>query len=167
MTDLWPDQLDAFNLKAPVAILREQATLLGQKTKNLVQAEVENGTNVNGDFTYHFFIVAPTLNNYHYRLFTIEHKITLYPVQIYLGEDLGQELGASRNPLTEAQLAMKQTLRGMGLWPPSGVPPYYVSAQSEDEFVGVLKVILSSQITLQVISALRSQLIIDAGMAFA
>ena len=34
--DLWPDNIAESNMVTPVAILREQAALLGDKTKQLV-----------------------------------------------------------------------------------------------------------------------------------
>ncbi len=43
MTDLWPETIGTVRVKSPVAILREQASLLGQKTQNLVQAQVKGG----------------------------------------------------------------------------------------------------------------------------
>lgn len=52
---------------SPVSIMREQAKLLGDKTNNLVKADVGDGSPNNGRFVYHFYIVAPTLNNYHFR----------------------------------------------------------------------------------------------------
>jgi len=40
MSDLWPKDIGNTNLRAPVSILREQASLLGEKTQNLVKADV-------------------------------------------------------------------------------------------------------------------------------
>jgi hypothetical protein len=160
MIDLWPEQLEDTEIRSPVSILREQATLLGSKTNNLVQADVEIGNTATGNFLYHFFIVAPTLNNYHYRLFSVEHDIALYPSLIYVGEELGQELGAQ----PKSQLAVEKAadrLQSM-VWANSILPratvDYYLSVNSEDEFVNTLKLILNSNVTKQVISALLSQI---------
>ena len=40
--DLWPDDIAVTSLQVPVTILRQQATLLGEKTKNLVEGEVSS-----------------------------------------------------------------------------------------------------------------------------
>jgi len=80
--DLWPaDIAVTANLQTPVTILREQALLLGEKTKNVVEAEVISGGN-NIEFTHSFILVAPALENYKYRLFTVRHPVELYPLWI-------------------------------------------------------------------------------------
>ncbi|MBI1927487.1 hypothetical protein HYR99_25005 [Candidatus Poribacteria bacterium] len=80
--NLWPDDIAiSNNLRAPVTILRQQATLLGEKTQNLVVAEVSS-ENRNGSFWYGFNLVAPALGNYRFRLFSIIHNIDFYPVEI-------------------------------------------------------------------------------------
>src|SRR5258706_14676885 len=97
MPDLWPADIAQVANKPPVAILKEQAALLGDKTKNLVTARVvldeEQSPHA---FSYDFFIVAPALQNYHYRLFSIGHNIDLYPVTLYLDEDIRMELKMPR-----------------------------------------------------------------------
>ncbi|MEI6103881.1 MAG: hypothetical protein WCP70_08040 [Methanothrix sp.] len=40
MADLWPNDIGNATQKAPLSILQEQASILGAKTKNLVEAEV-------------------------------------------------------------------------------------------------------------------------------
>jgi hypothetical protein len=98
MANLWPDELDKIEIKAPVAILREQAALLGQKTKNLVKAAVERldanafWPGPSKPFNYRFVIVAPALGGYRFRLFDISHDEALYPVFISLDEDLASEV---------------------------------------------------------------------------
>jgi hypothetical protein len=78
--DFWGDLQQATDLRTPLAILREQASMLGPKTSNLVEARVV--TQVLGDrFVHHFELVVPPLDNYRYELFTIQHGIDLYPVK--------------------------------------------------------------------------------------
>ena len=80
-TDLWGEIVPAA-VRTPVAILREQAALLGTKTKNLVEARVV--TEAHGDaFTHRFQLVAPALENYTYALFTIQRGIDFYPVTVH------------------------------------------------------------------------------------
>jgi hypothetical protein len=57
--DLWPTDIAVTtNLQTPVGILREQALLLGEKTKNVVGAEViSSGNNIS--FTHSFIGCVP------------------------------------------------------------------------------------------------------------
>src|SRR5229473_2311676 len=76
--DLWGD-LIAEPVRTPVTILKEQATLLGSKTNQMVLAEVKTEVE-EGEFVHAFELVVPFLEYYRYRLFTVQHSITLYPV---------------------------------------------------------------------------------------
>jgi len=75
--DFWGD-IGRTGIKPPVAILREQAALLGSKTRNLVEARVET-TAALTDFSHAFSLVVPTLS-YQYQLFTIRHGVEMYPL---------------------------------------------------------------------------------------
>ena len=77
--DLWPD-IEQSQVVPPVAILREQAAALGKKTHNLLNGRVQTRTN-GTRFVHTFYIVAPTLDDYSYELFSIEHGPDQYPVQ--------------------------------------------------------------------------------------
>ncbi len=79
--DLWPDDIKVDEMVTPLSILKEQASLLGQKTQNLVEAEVQTKP-LGADFSHSFFLVAPPLDNYRYKLFEIHHPIDMYPVKI-------------------------------------------------------------------------------------
>jgi hypothetical protein len=92
MDDLWPDNLQVVNFKAPVAILREQAEFLGRKTQNIVEGRVQDISSSPGrlilgatiqDFYYGFELVAPALGSYSFRLLSIQHGLAVYP--LYLG----------------------------------------------------------------------------------
>jgi hypothetical protein len=83
--DLWPaDIATAEELVAPVTILKQQASLLGQRTKNLVEAVVETEPVDYGRFMRHTFtLVVPALSFYRYKLFDVEHPATkLYPLRV-------------------------------------------------------------------------------------
>jgi hypothetical protein len=78
--DLWPENIAESNLVTPVSILKEQAALLGEKTQQLVKAEVD--TQAAGDnFVHTFYIVAPTLS-YRYQLFEVDHGVSFYPINV-------------------------------------------------------------------------------------
>jgi hypothetical protein len=76
--NLWPENIADSNLVTPVTILKEQAALLGEKTRQFVKGEVVTQTTGNL-FVHYFYIVAPTLS-YKFELFTISHGVNFYPV---------------------------------------------------------------------------------------
>ncbi len=76
--NLWPENIADSNLTTPVTILKEQAALLGEKTRQLVKGEVV--TQATGNlFVHYFYINAPTLS-YKFELFTLSHGINFYPL---------------------------------------------------------------------------------------
>jgi len=133
MTDLWPTDISTtLNIKLPVEILQEQADLLGVKTKNLVKAIVativkddsfddldtnepldylhrdENNNSEAIKLAYSFVIVAPTLGNYHYSLFSIVYDLELFPVQFNLDEELQRQI--NRNPVVNSEEELVELL---------------------------------------------------------
>lgn len=78
--DLWPSNIADSNLTTPVSILKQQAALLGEKTRQLVTGEVTTQT-VGSMFVHFFYIVAPTLN-YRYELFQVNHGINFFPIVV-------------------------------------------------------------------------------------
>jgi hypothetical protein len=76
--DFWPDDIGQSDLRTPVSLLREQAVALGEKTKNVVTAEVTSSA-AGEAFTHFLVLLAPAVN-YRYQLITIQHPITLYPM---------------------------------------------------------------------------------------
>ncbi len=86
--DLWPVNIAETNMVTPVAILREQAALLGDKTRQLVTGEVQTST-VGNMFVHSFYVTAPTLN-YKYELFRVQHPAALYPLALIEGQTTTQ-----------------------------------------------------------------------------
>jgi len=79
--DLWPSDIGIVTLVTPVSILREQAAFLGEKTGNLVQAEVK--TTSNGPSVVHsLYLIAPAMGGYRYRLLSAAHNVEVYPLNI-------------------------------------------------------------------------------------
>jgi len=76
--DLWPADIGESRLTPPVALLKEQADLLGDKTRQLVTADVLTRTSGNL-FVHTFCILAPTLD-YKFEMFSIVHGINFYPI---------------------------------------------------------------------------------------
>ncbi len=147
--NLWPQDLAANTTRSPLTILKEQASLLGYQTRNIVTAGVSRysvGMRViaGGDdntkmisrpdssqFTYAFNIEAPALDNYTYRLFTTTYDVNLFPVRFTLDQDIASELGLSAGESLDAV--------------------------NEEDFKQKLALILGSQKTRKVINAILSQ----------
>lgn len=88
--DLWPDDIGHTDpTTAPVAVLREQAAFLSRKTQGLVEGEVKTHVQQH-DFAHEFFLIAPALDFYRHRLFTVSHGLDkpYYPVTLHLPEKL-------------------------------------------------------------------------------
>lgn len=151
-SDLWPEDLvGELEVRAPRTILKEQASLLGKRTKNLIEGDVRPhqleeaptgleqimGTRrpspvVNETFLYDFYVVAKTLG-YRYKLLSIQHDINLYPVGVSPDEDIMAEI-------TDGE---KVQIR----W-----------AQTEQELTELLQRIFAAQKTRRVIRALLAQM---------
>lgn len=149
MIDLWPKEIDFTQVKAPVTLLKEQAALLGQRTKNLLEAEVELydggfnylitnladkvfGKGKSQFFHYAFYFIAPTLNNYHYRLFVMSYDIRLYPLIIDIDDDIRLEIQNSTADV--------------------------LVANSEQEFVELLRKIFNASKTKRIMQSILAQI---------
>jgi len=100
-TDLWPKGIFEETVITPLAIMKKQASLIGQKTQNLlegavisrpltseeagrfrmeVQDEIDLGK---GQLVLHrFVLVAPALGDLRHTLFSAVHSLELYPVAV-------------------------------------------------------------------------------------
>jgi hypothetical protein len=141
LDSLWPTDIGASAEKAPVTILKEQATILGTMTNNIVKAEVvaTEGKRIpyeflskTHDFGFSFYIVAPALNNYRYQLFTIYHNLEFYP--------LAFKTETERNDLRIDVLDNE-----------------FEYAENEMQFLQKLKIIFGSQKTRRIIGSIMSQ----------
>ena len=77
--NLWPEVENLPEIKTPVTFLKEQAVLLGARTKNILEGRVIAGST--GEFNYTLNIVAPAMG-YSYSVLRIFHDINLYPVTV-------------------------------------------------------------------------------------
>ncbi|MGA7500715.1 MAG: hypothetical protein WBX00_28640 [Isosphaeraceae bacterium] len=143
MIDLWPKELSTVDQRSPLTILKEQASLLGEKTQNIVIAVLANydmfgPSTVSGyPFKYGFVLTCPALGNYRFRLFSIGYDIYMYPVCFDLDSDVLEEIVED----THVELGKDGIFQ----------------ASNEEEFIEILKRIFSSRKALQVIRALLSQ----------
>jgi len=137
MTNLWPAEItEVSEITPPVVILEQQATMLGDMTKNIVLAEVKAEESKTYEFSYTFDIVAPILDNYRYRLLTIYHHIDFYPLIIAVEKEIYQDI----------KLSDKTKKESMAL-----------EVDSESKFLEELRKIFRSNKTKRIISALLAQ----------
>ncbi len=90
--DLWPDEIATDGgLEGPSVVLKEQAALLGQKTKGLVEAEVKSvvSSHSSDHFLDAFYLFSPTIN-YQMTLFRVLYPLEFYPATI-IWDDYGAE----------------------------------------------------------------------------
>jgi len=85
--DFWPETFSANYGITPKTVLLQQASLLGEKTQNIIVGEVRSqvehtslaGAGVRETLVHGFYIVAPALNSYRRRLLQVAHD----PVEFY------------------------------------------------------------------------------------
>lgn len=125
--NLWGEVPTREAVKLPVTILKQQATVLGDLTNRILEAEIVPVKAPSEDkLDYALEIVAPALGNYHYKVLHIEHDaITNYPVFV-----------TARNNMAE--------------W-------HSVKCDDEAQFITHLKGILSSPAIHNVIASLMAQ----------
>ncbi|HEY3278124.1 MAG TPA: hypothetical protein VGJ94_16020 [Syntrophorhabdaceae bacterium] len=140
MKDLWPESLtDVSDLRAPVTVLREQASLLGQKTRNLLTGEVARPKVPTDKFVYQFIIHSRTIE-YSYHLLTITNDMNLYPVTITVSEETRKHvLSEIGNPLVDD-------------------PPRGLIAGDEEEFLNILEQVLGAPQTVKVVKSILAQI---------
>lgn len=79
--NLWPIETVSVEILPPLVILRIQAENLTQMMHGLLQGEITTEVTDKGIVQHHFDIVAPALNSYRHRLFSVTHDENLvYPV---------------------------------------------------------------------------------------
>jgi hypothetical protein len=79
--DLWSDDIRV-DILTPLAILRAQEDLIGQKTQGILEGEVR--TTSNDTWMLHQLgLIAPALNHYRVTLLTAKHRQDMvYPVSV-------------------------------------------------------------------------------------
>ncbi len=145
--NLWPTDIEAHSGQlSPVAILKQQAALLGERTKNLVEAEVETkATDYQRQLQHWFYLVAPALDFYKYPLFRVEHPaIRFYPLSIKLAK-VTSKPGTEEKGLNAFEGIRTRQQAGM------------LRVKSEDEFKAHLKTIFAATETKKIIQSLIDQ----------
>ncbi|MCX7411557.1 MAG: hypothetical protein NTZ32_26075 [Planctomycetales bacterium] len=79
-TAFWGDDVLITEALTPIAVMRQAAAQLPNRTKNLLEAEIESSHDNNVWVDHTFSIVAPGLDRYACPIFTVRHKeMLVYP----------------------------------------------------------------------------------------
>jgi len=81
MANFFDDVIEETSVKPPIAVLKELAQELAQKTQGLLVGKVEQ-SNLSNEFSLEFYITAPSLNNYSYEVFRVNHNLDFYPLKL-------------------------------------------------------------------------------------
>ncbi len=133
--DPWPDFSYAQELKAPGAILHEYGAILPVKTANYVALLVKPFESKYSNFGVSAFLSCPALGNYTFRILNVFYNVDMYPLEITVDDNIGEELGWPRNERNR----MSST------------------AADQDAFRGELRKVFGSARVKKVIGALISQ----------
>jgi len=84
--NLWSEKIGRADMKVPKTILVEQANYFNEMTKNKLVAKVNSNHSMSrmgeNSIIHDFDIVSPSLGNYTFTLFSVRHKIQMYPMAI-------------------------------------------------------------------------------------
>lgn len=150
--DLWPENINTkIKMIAPVTILRQQASLLGKKTKNIVEGQVETKT-VNDSsqeklLEHSFYLVAPALDFYKYLLFRVQHGVMdWYPLKIFVDVIDSKSLKEKRwdTPNIKRRIRLRASAQALG-------------TETEEAFLEKLKDIFALEETKKAIGSLIAQ----------
>jgi hypothetical protein len=155
MDDLWPEEISLENSRSPVGILREQAEFLGVRTKNVVTAEVVLSPKLKNileeSYFFHgFYIVAPALGGYKYKLFSIINELVFYPTTFDLDDQIYKEIERTYN----SSSFTKDTLGKLAVRKKITFKEEKVIVEDEDSFFYALRLILQSKRVQQVVQSL-------------
>jgi hypothetical protein len=136
---LWSDDISV-NVLSPIAILRAQIEPLRQKTKGILEGNIETITTEKGKVRHQFDLVAPALNGFRRRILTATHQQDLvYPVVIE-AECFAFEAKTIR--ITPA--AMIEGLRERKVPPSDALEEQERRAATEQEFIELVGKVLRS-----------------------
>ena len=148
--DLWPEKINTkIKTIAPVTILRQQASLLGKKTKNLVEGQVETKTvkdaSQEKQLEHSFYLVAPALDFYKYPLFRVQHGImNWYPLKIFVDVIDSKNFKEKKRDVQDMKRRIRLRALALGI-------------ETEEEYLRKLKEIFASEETQKAIESLIAQ----------
>lgn len=80
--NLWGDLPLDTEMRTPLVVLREQATVLGEITRQLLIGSVTSTTDPFNQFVHTLRIVAPALDGYEVSILRVSHPVDLYPLRV-------------------------------------------------------------------------------------
>jgi hypothetical protein len=91
----WPSHVAPLPGVPPVNVLRRQVTLLKQLTNGVLDGSVASDEDDNDSVIHSFYIVAPRLDDYRFRVISLAHQID-HPYPAYVIYDAAQSYDVSR-----------------------------------------------------------------------
>jgi hypothetical protein len=150
MKSLWPEDIGTpSDIRAPITVLKEQASYLGAHTRNYIEGKVttlmeDAYWKDSQDVRFRFVIFASGLS-YQYSLFDVEYNLpSLYPVRI----DILDSAVANEVRLSPESRHQGERTR---------------LANSEEELVEILEQIFGASRTKSIIKSILAQLGIKVG----
>jgi len=80
---LWGNLESIMKKHTPKTILLEQANHLQSQTNGMLVVKVDSQGDIKGDIVHRMHVYVPALNNYKYKLLSISHKLSIYPLTIH------------------------------------------------------------------------------------
>ncbi len=80
---LWGNLETLMKKNTPKTILMEQANHLQRATNGMLVVKIESQGDIKGDIVHRMIVYVPALNNYKYKLLSISHKLSIYPLTIH------------------------------------------------------------------------------------
>lgn len=144
--DLWSDDIKV-DVVPPLAILRAQAGFLEQKTRGILQARVVSTTEFGRQEQHALDLIAPALNQYRKTLLVAKHPLdVLYPVIVRA------ESFSPPERWFPAQVGgAAGVFQAMN---PNSLKEDERRANTQDEFIGLVRDVLRSGYALSIIQSL-------------
>ena len=80
--NLWGELPDVGNVRTPLSILKEQATVLSDMTERLLEGSVTILKDAVNEISAELEIRAPALGGYKVAVLRVSHKLAIYPVMV-------------------------------------------------------------------------------------
>lgn len=150
--NLWPTETVSVNTLSPLAILRTQAENLTNLTQGLLIGEVITDDRQEEGVYHHFDMIAPALDGYRHRILTVKHDPSmLYPVSYSVAVRSSIVAPPARVKMGEAISASVNLSDVLTAKNSKAIGPV---ANTETEFIEVLRGVFNSGYVLSVINSL-------------
>ena len=80
---IWGEIPEVDPIKTPLSILKEQASLLGEKTNGLLDGQISIKKQIVDNVIVSMSIVAPVLGEYTVEIIQIHYGLEFYPVRVF------------------------------------------------------------------------------------